>query len=78
MGTMLLRFFVTRSFATMCAIARRLILENVFGQYLISELLKDPGSTLLVKACTVTASSLVFSLTTWNPNLFKNSFKDSP
>ena len=49
----------------MCAIARHLISQNIFGQYLSSESLKGPGSIPLVKACTIMTSSLVFSLTTW-------------
>jgi len=62
----------------MCATARRLISQNVFGQHLISKSLKGPGSSPLVKACTVMASSLVCSFTTCTLNLFKNSFNDSP
>ena len=74
----LLRFSVTRSSMMMCAMARCLISQNVFGQHLISESLKGPDSTPLVKAWTVMASSLVCSLTTYTLNLFKNSFNDSP
>ena len=71
-------FSVTWSSATMCATARRLISQNIFGQHLIRELLKGPDNTPLVKACAVMASSLVCSFTTCTPNLFKNSFKDCP
>jgi len=69
------RFTVTCSSASMWATTRRRISLNVFARFLIKESLNDPDRIPRPKACTIRASSLVWSFTTNTPNRFRKSFR---
>ena len=62
----------------MWAIARRRILLNVIARLLIKESLNSPDRILRPKACTIRASTLVWSFTNNALNRFRKSFRGSP